>query len=136
MMLTDTGPLVAMIDRKDANSTRCWTASRKLNKPLVTTWPCLTEAAYQLRKVGEWYLVSALWGLVDQGILAIHQPDDNELRRVRELMKTYRDLPCDLADASLIAAAETLGLRAIFTLDSHFYAYRLEDSTALEVLPQ
>jgi uncharacterized protein len=135
MTLTDTGPLVAMIDRKDAYSVRCWTVVRTLPKPLVTTWPCLTEATYQLGKVGQWYLVNALWSLVDQGILIVHHPDDNELRRVWDLMKTYRDLPCDLADASLIAAAETLGLRRIFTLDSHFYAYRLADSTALEIMP-
>jgi predicted nucleic acid-binding protein len=51
-------------------------------------------------------------------------------------MNTYRDLPCDLADASLIAAAETLGLRQIFTLDRHFYAYRLADNTAIDLQPQ
>jgi len=31
----------------------------------------------------------------------------------------------DLADASLVATAETLGIRQIFTLDSDFYVYRL-----------
>lgn len=136
MTLTDTGPLVAMIDRKDAYSTRCWEASRTLAKPLVTTWPCLTEAAYHLGKTGRWYLVNALWALVDQGILLVHHPDENELHRVRDLMMTYHDLPCDLADASLIAAAEALGLSRIFTLDRHFYAYRLANSMGFEVLPQ
>lgn len=50
-------------------------------------------------------------------------------------MDQYRDTPMDLADASLVAAAETLGLKRVFTLDRHFYAYRLLDGTALEVLP-
>ncbi len=43
--------------------------------------------------------------------------------------------PMDLADASLVVAAETLGLRRVFTLDRHFYAYRLADGSALEVVP-
>ncbi len=136
MTLTDTGPLVAMLDRRDANCARCWKASRSLVKPLVTTWPCLSETTYHLDKIGQWHLVSALWALVEQGILTVHIPDENELRRVQELMKKYRDLPCDLADASLIAAAETLELRRIFTLDSHFYAYRLSDGTAFVVIPE
>ena len=41
----------------------------------------------------------------------------------------------DLADASLVVAAETLNLGRIFTLDRHFYAYRLADGSALEVVP-
>jgi len=41
----------------------------------------------------------------------------------------------DLADASLIAAAETLNATRIFTLDSDFHTYRLADGSALEALP-
>jgi hypothetical protein len=51
------------------------------------------------------------------------------------LMEQYLDTPMDLADASLVVAAETLGLRRVFTLDRHFYAYRLADGSALEVVP-
>ena len=39
-------------------------------------------------------------------------------------MRQYHDAPMDLADASLVVAAERLNLRRIFTLDSHFRAYR------------
>ena len=51
------------------------------------------------------------------------------------LLEQYRDTPMDLADASLVVAAETLGGRRVFTLDRHFYAYRLADGAALEVVP-
>ena len=40
----------------------------------------------------------------------------------------------DLADASLISTANTLGLTRIFTFDRHFYAYRIH-GRALEVFP-
>ena len=51
------------------------------------------------------------------------------------LMEEYRDTPMDLADASVVAAAESRSLRRVFTVDSDFYVYRLKDGTALEVLP-
>jgi len=50
-------------------------------------------------------------------------------------MEKYRDTPMDLADASLVAAAETSGLNRVFTLDSDFRVYRLKDTTPFEVVP-
>jgi predicted nucleic acid-binding protein len=41
----------------------------------------------------------------------------------------------DLADAAIVAAAETLSPRRVFTLDRHFYAYRMSDGQAFEVVP-
>jgi predicted nucleic acid-binding protein len=41
----------------------------------------------------------------------------------------------DFADASLVVAAEELGIRQILTFDRHFYAYRINDSLDFEVLP-
>ncbi len=52
--------------------------------------------------------------------------DDNALARSFELMERYADHPMDLADASLITAAETLRTRRIFTVDRRdFSAYRI-----------
>ncbi|MEN8445114.1 MAG: PIN domain nuclease, partial [Cyanobacteria bacterium J06555_13] len=41
----------------------------------------------------------------------------------------------DLADASLVSAAERLGLKRVFTIDSDFYIYRINDKDAFEVFP-
>ena len=41
----------------------------------------------------------------------------------------------DLADASLVALAETRGDGRVFSIDSDFYVCRLADGTALEVVP-
>ena len=51
------------------------------------------------------------------------------------LMEKYQDVPMDLADASLVAAAERLKLNRIFTIDSDFYVYRIHDKDAFEVIP-
>ncbi len=50
------------------------------------------------------------------------------------LMAKYQDTPMDLADASLIAVAERLSLRRIFTIDTDFYVYRLSDGSTLEII--
>jgi predicted nucleic acid-binding protein len=52
-----------------------------------------------------------------------------------ELMDKYRDLPMDLADASLVAVADLLGMRTIFSLDKDFHIYRLHDGSALTIVP-
>ena len=50
-------------------------------------------------------------------------------------MEKYRDTPMDLADASLVSAAETLAIGQIFTLDRHFRAYRFGANQAFEIVP-
>jgi predicted nucleic acid-binding protein len=50
-------------------------------------------------------------------------------------MRQYGDLPMDLADASLLLAAQEQGLRRIASLDRRdFGIYRLPDGECLENL--
>jgi len=52
--------------------------------------------------------------------------DDEALQRCFELMEHYSDHPMDLADASLVVAAETLQTRKVFTIDrDDFSSYRV-----------
>ena len=135
--LTDTGPLFALVDPKGQpeQNARCRALLPSLVKPLVTTWPCFTEALYLCLQRGRWPQQKLLWGLWRDGAVRIHSPSEQETARIAELMEKYRDRPMDLADASLIALAETAGYSRIFSIDSDFYVYRLADGTALEVVP-
>lgn len=135
MTLCDTGPLIALIDASDAHHTRCAAILPGRRGPLLTTWPCLTEATHFLGRGGGWRLQRALWALVDAGALVLHSPNAAEASRVRALMEQYQDLPMDLADASVVAAAESLHLAEVFTLDRHFHIDRLRGSSALSIIP-
>ena len=136
MTLCDAGPLVALIDQSETeNGRRCKEALPKLRPPLVTTWPCFTEAMYFLAERGGLPQQKMLWWFVETGKLAIHSQSDAEAPRMRVLMETYHDAPMDFADASLVVAAEVLGVTRMFTIDSHFYAYRISDKTPFEVIP-
>ena len=76
-----------------------------------------------------------LWQFVEREVLTLHEPGPAEAARMADLMERYRDTPMDLADASLVVAAETLGVSRLFTLDHHFRIYRRNDSEAFEVVP-
>jgi predicted nucleic acid-binding protein len=103
--------------------------------PLLTTWPCFTEAMHLVGRVGGYPDQAALWRMRAAGRLTLHTPDVAQADRMSVLMGTYASVPMDLADASLVAAAEHLGLRQLFTLDSDFYIYRLADGSTLNLIP-
>ena len=136
MILTDTGPLVALLDKDDINHTTCIAAAKRLPfSSMLTTWPCFTEAIYLLGAVGGYRYQAELWKLRARERLVIHTSTNSEIDYMAVLMERYNDTPMDLADASLIATAENLLMRRIFTLDSDFRIYRLRDGSVLEVLP-
>ena len=135
-MLCDAGPLVAIIDEDDPHHATCVAALQTLpSNELLTTLACLTEAMHLLHRVGGWRVQDALWAHVTDGVIRVHAPADGELERMRALMRAYADTPMDLADASLVAAAETLRQRRVFTVDKHFYVYRQRLGHAFEVVP-
>ena len=135
--LGDTGPLVALIDRDDPNHARCVaTLSTLPPSPILTTWPCLVEAMYLLGRARGIEAQDELWGFLADGLIALHQPGPGEWGRMRELMNRYSDTPMDLADASLVSAAEAVGTCRVFSLDRHFHAYRIADRNAFEVVPR
>jgi uncharacterized protein len=124
MILVDTGPIVAMFDRKDGRHQRCVEALKVIREPIKTTVPVLTEAFYMLRpgSAGS----NGLRDLVLNGGLSVWWFDVPTLSRAFELMRTYSDHSMDLADASLIVAAEVLGTRKVFTVDRRdFEVYRI-----------
>ena len=135
MILVDAGPLVALIDRGEPDHERCVETLSSLAAPMVTTWPALTEAMYLLGSAGGWKAQEALWKLLERGDLQLVPLDDSVQNRTRALMAKYRDMPMDLADASLVAAAEALDLKRVFTLDRDFQVYRWKGKRKFETLP-
>ncbi len=135
MILVDAGPLIALIDRGEPDHERCVETLSSLAAPMVTTWPAFTEAMHLLGSAGGWKAQEALWKLLDRGDLQLVPLDDALQGRTRALMGKYRDIPMDLADATLVAAAETLGLTRVFTLDRDFQVYRWRGKRKFDVLP-
>jgi uncharacterized protein len=124
MILVDTGPLVALFDPQDGQHDRCVTVLKTIREPIVTTVPVLTEGFHILgpASVGS----DRLREFIEQGGLSVWFLDRTTLTRAFELMELYADHPMDLADASLVTAAEALGTRRVFTIDRNdFETYRV-----------
>lgn len=134
-MLTDTGPLVALLDEDDNYHTACVAAAWRLPRgALLTTWPCFTEAMYLLGQTGGARYQASLWRMRSAGGLVIHDLTTAEANRMAVLMARYSNVPMDMADASIVAVAESQSIRRVFAIDSDFYIYRLVDGSALEVV--
>jgi uncharacterized protein len=128
--------MVAVINNRDTDHVRCVATMEALPPlALVTTWACLAEAMYLLGKWGGIRSQDALWEFVAKQLVTLHTPGQGEAQRMRILMNSYADAPMDFADSSLVAAAEVLNQRRIFTTDKHFYAYRDWQGNAFEVIP-
>ncbi len=124
MILVDTGPFVALFDPQDALHTRCKDVLRTIREPLFTTTPVLTEAFHLLspQSLG----ADRLRDFILRQGASIWFMDLAGLERAFELMEQYADRPMDLADASLIVAAESLRTDKVFTIDRQdFQTYRI-----------
>lgn len=125
MILLDTGPLIALFDPRDAWHARCRETLKSIRAPLRTTLPVLTEAFHILSPASQGS--DRLREFILVGGAGVWFCDAAGLERSFELMEIYRDHPMDLADASLIAAAEALPTRKIFTIARRdFETYRIK----------
>lgn len=135
MTLTDAGPLIAIIDARDAYHEQCVAALPDLSAPLISTGAAVTEAMHLLGHRAGWPAQERLWRLMRRGDLDVLALDGDTSECVFQLMKKYRDVPMDFADATLVATAENLGISRIFTLDEHFRIYRMLGRRAFELMP-
>lgn len=136
MILIDTGPIVVILNRNDPYHAAAVEAAARLpRRSQITTWPCLTEAMYLLGRATGMKGQGMLWTWLNTALFQVRDLSADEMHRMAELMQTYQDLPMDLADASLVATAEAMSERRIFTFDGHFRIDRLKDGSTLEVVP-
>jgi predicted nucleic acid-binding protein len=126
---------VALIDSGEPDHERCRKALKQLEPPMVTTWPVLTEAMYLLGDAGGWNAQRALWQMIERNALELFDLQSNDLARARALMEKYRDTPMGIADATLVAVAESRGLKRVFTLDSDFRVFRYRGRESFEIIP-
>lgn len=122
--LVDTGPFVAYLDRADPNHEAVAACLDAFAGQLVTTAAVVTEVMYFVSdtKNGALSFAELLTGAT------IHIVDALQPSRVlaaARLMDKYADTPMDFADATLVGAADHLGILDILTLDRRgFSTYR------------
>lgn len=122
--LVDTGPFVAYLDEADSHHHHVAACLDAFAGRLVTTGAVVTEVMYFVSDDRDGpRLFAELLSRAHIQIVDVMRPPD--VLAAVTLMEKYADTPMDFADATLIAAAEQLGLLDILTLDRRgFSAYR------------
>jgi predicted nucleic acid-binding protein len=125
MVIADTGFFLALANRRDQHHEVANQVIQTLRDPLVTTWPVMTETCHLLAtRVGHVSLTRFL-AAAHQGAFQVFTLRIDHLPQITTLMNKYRDLPMDLADASLVVLAGELGSGKILSTDTRdFRTYR------------
>ena len=121
-VLIDTGVIVALLDRSERRHARCLAVMEGVERPLVTCEAVIAESCYLLRGLPG--APETVLQNVERGVFQIPFQLSRSAAPVQRIMRKYRDLPADFADACLIHLAEELNTGDILTLDGDFQWYR------------
>lgn len=122
-ILLDTGPLVALLDRRDRFHQWAVAQWAELSPPLLSCEPVLAEACFLVRNLPGG--PTSVLELVDRGVLSVPFRLDANVPAVQRLLMRYASVPMSLADACLVRMAEQVSRSRVLTLDRDFLLYRV-----------
>lgn len=131
-VLLDTGPLVALIDKRDQYHAWATTTVATLAAPFLTCESVISEACFLLSRVTNGK--NAVVGMVKAGHLKISFDLESEIDRVGELLIRYQSVPMSLADACLVRMSEHFSESTVLTLDNDFTIYRRNTNQTIPVI--
>src|SRR5439155_1794303 len=130
-VIIDTGPLVAWFDAADPHHASALGFLAAFEGQLLSAWPVLTEVCHLLPE----RLVPDFLRWVARGGVTVIDVPSSTVAALADRMDKYADLPMDLADASLVWVAESLGVLDVLTLDRRdFGIYRTSRGKSLRNL--
>lgn len=121
-VICDTGPLVALLDRREQWHSWAVEHFSRLHEPVHTCQAVLAEVAFLTR--GRGLSAHHFMQLLHRGLVTVDFDFEGEWRAVDKLLEVYADLPMSLADACLVRMSELHAKSVVFTLDRDFQIYR------------
>ena len=131
-VLLDTGPLVALLDRRDKDHDWASAQWAQIEPPLLTCEAVLSEACFLRRKLFPGS--KALMELLNRRIVQIGFRLEDHIGPITKLMARYETAPMSLADACLVRMAELYPDAVVLTLDRDFRIYRKHGRGVLPVI--
>jgi predicted nucleic acid-binding protein len=123
--ILDTGPWIALIDRSESKHDICVQWLKNYSGKLYSTEAVLTEVLYLLN-----FSVKAQTAAIDfvlKSVVEIIPSSLKSLKKAKNLIKKYSDLPMDYADATIVCLAMDIGIHNIITFDQKdFNIYRVK----------
>ncbi|MFV2068213.1 MAG: type II toxin-antitoxin system VapC family toxin [Pirellulales bacterium] len=121
-VITDTGPLVALLNRRERHHDWAREQFTLIPPPAITCEAVLSEACFLLRDIEAG--VDSVMKLLERGVVATSFTLASEYPVIARLLHRYDSLPMSFADACLVRMSEQHASSTIITLDSDFRVYR------------
>ena len=129
--ISDTGPLVAYLNRNDPYHSWAVAAMKQIRPPVFTCEAVLTEAVYFLREDG--VDVDPLFKMMEKNAIVLDFDLFAHWPRVRSLMRRWERM--DLADASIVVMSELRPKSQVLTIDrKDFSIYRRNDRQVIDFI--
>jgi uncharacterized protein len=120
--LLDSGPLVSLLDVRQASHEWAVDQLRSLHGPLMTCEAVLSEALFLLQHSAKATARIQAWKM--SGLIQSWNGFAASSGEVFSLMARYESVPMSFADACLVRLSELWPQVPVFTLDSDFHIYR------------
>jgi predicted nucleic acid-binding protein len=130
--IVDTGPIVALLVATDLHHAWARGVWSEVEPPLLTNEAVLSETQFLIARFGG--DPRTVLEFVQRGALQVAFAVQNEVQRLLQLQRAYRDMPMSLADACLVCMAEQFARCRVLTTDSHFRIYRRHRRQQIPVL--
>jgi len=127
MITLDTSAILALLNRNDADHVRCRSTLEAERRPYLVPAGILAEIGFMVEERLGLEALDGLLADVEVGAFDLDCGED-DIRRIRQLVRRYADLPLGFADASVIACAERFGGR-VLTLDLRDFAVVAREGT-------
>lgn len=135
-LIVDAGAIYALFDAGDRHHEACLELLSGHRGRLIVPTLVIAEVAHLLGTRRGPDAEVLLMGDLAEGLMILEPVHPADPLRIAELVATYRDLPLGTVDASVVAAAERLGVTQIATTDRrHFSVVRPSHVGAFELLP-
>ena len=121
-VILDTGPLVALLNRRDRYHRWAKDQWAEIAPPLLTCESILAEACFLVQPFAGGQM--AVLEMVRRSVLDLSFRLAEETAAVSRLLKKYQNVPMSLADGCLVRMAEQHPESVVFTLDNDFKLYR------------
>ena len=132
-ILLDTGPIVALLSKDDAQHARAKRLFSECVPPFRSCEAVVAEACFLMGKIHADGPAEVI-ALARKGIYDISLPLAQHWTQVEALLRKYANRPISLADACLIRCAEIYKEARILTFDSDFRIYRWNRNKKFDLL--
>ena len=121
-VIIDTGPLVALLNRRDSHHAWAREVLDTIEPPIFTCEAVVSEACFLLRRLvgGQ----DAVLELLSKDVLKVDFRMLPEIDALHGLLHKFANVPMSVADACLVRMTELDVQSVIVTLDGDFRVYR------------